>query len=442
VVVVAKKKPSSASTPETSDYGRPIDGNMYTVYVVMLLAAVNAVNIVDRMVLSVLFPDIKADLALSDTQLGLLVGLAFSVFYAICAIPIAHWADRGIRRDIIVLGLATWSLMTALGGFVRDFPQLFLARVGVGAGEASCHPTASSLICDYVQLRHRSTAFVVFNLGAAIGVFVGIGLAGWLVKYVGWRSTLVLFGLPGLGLALLVRLTLREPARGRYDSARVERPRIRRVMRILWECRTYRILTLGAVVAQFGQWGLNQWWPSFYVRVMNQSVQLVGPSVGFVLGTGMTVGLIAGGIIAHRLTPRDIRSPLWIGGLAYALAAPIFVMSVLVSSVSMSLSLVFVAYVLVSIPTGPILSATYSVIDSSLRATAGSINLVLVVILGIGGGPLFVGVLSDLLTPRFDIEALRYALVAPAIILILHVPFLLAASRHLSSDLRFVSAEV
>lgn len=254
----------------------------YTWYAILLLAVVNAFNYMDRMALALLLPYIKEDLQLRDSQLGLLTGLAFSLFYAVCAIPIGWWADRGVRRNIIALALASWSLMTALSGAAQNFWQLFLARIGVGVGESGCISPAQSILCDYVPFRRRAGMFALQSCGSIFGMMLGMTLAGWLAASIGWRWTLVVLGLPGIGVALIVWLTLREPPRGAFEQSRQTQdnrnPRV--VFKTLWACRTFRLVTLYYALNGFVQYGFNQWWPSLYERVFKLDIASIGAYLG------------------------------------------------------------------------------------------------------------------------------------------------------------------
>src|SRR5262245_50281201 len=189
----------------------------YTWYVIGLLTIVSVFSYVDRMALAALAPAIQRQMNLPDSNLGLPTWLAFSLFYAVCGIPIARWADRGVRRNVLAIALSTWSVMTALSGAALHFWHLFLARVGIGAGEAGCLPPAQSIICDYVPPRRRAGVFAVHSIGNYAGMMLGLIFAGWLGDLIGWRMTFLALGLPGIVLALILRFTLREPRRGALD---------------------------------------------------------------------------------------------------------------------------------------------------------------------------------------------------------------------------------
>lgn len=416
----------------------------YVWYVIVLLAAVNVFNYMDRMALAVLMPSIKVDLRLSDAQLGLLVGFAFSVFYAICGIPIARWADRGIRRNIIAAALATWSVMTALTGIAQNFWHLFMARVGIGVGEAGCLPPAQSMICDYVPLERRAGVFAFHSFGLFIGMMAGMALAGWLGETIGWRWTFLTLGLPGIAFAALVRLTLREPRRGFFDTSRdtAVNSSFGGTLSFLWSCRTYKLLTCYEVLNGFVQYGLYQWLPSFYVRVFGLSLASVGVHLGIAIGAGSGIGLLIGGLLANKAARRDVRLPLIVGGAATAMALPVILGALFAPSALSSILLVSLTSLLWCVPAGAITATVYSVVMPWMRATTGSINIFVTSVLGFGLGPFCVGFLSDLLASSFGGESLRYALLAPVCLLPVMVIALYVATRNLRDDLLMVGTRL
>jgi len=211
-----RPRPAEAEPAKTAQgigdtlYAKP----RYRYYVLAVLTLVYTFNFIDRQLLVILQEPIKADLGLSDTQLGLLTGFAFAVFYVVCGIPIARWADKSVRRSIIALSLAVWSFMTAVSGFTQNFFQLLLARMGVGVGEAGGSPPAHSMISDIFKPKFRATALSVYSVGIYIGILFGFMLGGWIAEFFGWRRAFLVVGLPGILLALVVRFSVQEPIRG------------------------------------------------------------------------------------------------------------------------------------------------------------------------------------------------------------------------------------
>lgn len=409
----------------------------YVGYVVVLLCVVNVCNYMDRMALAVLSPLIKRDLDLSDSELGLLIGLAFSLFYALCGIPIARLADKGVRRNIIAMAVTAWSVMTALSGAAQNFWHLFLARVGVGAGEAGSIAPGASIICDYVPVTRRAGALAVLAFGSAGGILIGMSLAGWLGETLGWRWTFFLLGLPGLGLALLVRFTLHEPKRGYFDAVKHDQAELSlgATARFLWNCKTYRLITIFLVANGFVQYGLNQWWPSFYARTFGLGLSSVGLYLGVAIGVSSGVGVLVGGVIGLKAAQRNVGLPLKISAAALFLSVPVALGSLFVSSVPASMAMVSLTGFFWGISNGPVLAAQYSVVTSRMRATAGSLAIFMTSVLGFGLGPLCVGLLSDFLAPAIGVESLRYALIAPICVTVVMIVALVAAARTLPHDL-------
>jgi predicted MFS family arabinose efflux permease len=384
-------------------------------YAIVALFVVNVVNYVDRMALSVLLPSIKVDLALSDSQLGLLVGLAFSLFYAVCGIPIARWADRGVRRDIIAAALATWSVMTALSGTAQSFWQLFVARMGVGVGEAGCLAPAQSMLCDYVPPQRRPGIYAFHTFGLLVGMMLGMAAAGWLAGVIGWRWAFVVLGLPGVVLAVIVKVTVREPARGHFDG--LQRPAepvtLMCAVRTLTASRSYRLVLINMAAGGFVTFGLLQWWPSLYARVYHLDSALVGTYLGLAVAVGSGAGLLIGGLLANKVARRDPGQPLIVGAVATVLAIPVAVASLFVMLPITAIICVGVTALLWSIPSGPVVANLYASAPAQMRATAGAIGLFLTAVVGQGLGPLCVGLLSDSLAPVAGGDSLRYALLAP-----------------------------
>lgn len=410
-----------------------------TWYVIVLLTVVSVFSYIDRMALAALAPAIKRDLNLSDSELGLLTGLAFSVFYAICGIPIARWADRGVRRDILALALTTWSVMTALSGAAQHFWHLFLCRVGIGAGEAGCLPSAQSIICDYVPVKRRAGAFAIHNLGNYIGILLGLGFAGWLGETIGWRLTFLVLGAPGILLAVILKFTLKEPTRGAFDPVRTEAATpssIIAVLTTLKACKTYRYLLSFYVLNGFVQYGLIQWWPSFYNRTFNLSMSSIGLYLGLAIGGSAAVGSLVGGLIANKAARRDARLPLIIGAAVTTLAIPTAIASLFVQSIQLSITLVSLTALFWSVSNGPVIATAASVVSPETRATSSSLLIFAASVLGFGLGPLCVGILSDLLLPTLGEQALRYAFLLPICLIPAMAFVLYGAAKSSAADLR------
>src|SRR5262245_59532954 len=275
----------------------------YRRYVLGLLLVVYVVNFVDRSIVNILLEPIRQEFQPSDTALGFLSGVAFAIFYATLGIPIARWADRGVRRDIIALALFLWSGMTALSGLARTFPQLVLARIGVGVGHAGCSPPAHCILSAYYPPERRGTAFAIYALGIPIGTAFGYLTGGWMAETLGWRSAFLLVGLPGLLLAVIVRLTLREPPRGHAEARRDAGPAPEpvEVMRAMWRLPTFRHLAAAATLHAFVGYGLANWNAVFLMRSHGMSPGEVGTWLAFIAVVFGGLGTFLGGYLTDRL---------------------------------------------------------------------------------------------------------------------------------------------
>lgn len=379
-------------------------------YTLILLSLVMGMSYADRMVLPVLVTTIKAELKLSDTQIGLLTGIAFAIFYAACSLPIGRLADRGSRKVLVSLTLICWSIATALTAAVTGLGQMLLARCAVGAGEGGAVPSAYSMIGDLFPPERRTTALAIFTAGGPVGVLVSLALAGWLGELVGWRATFVVIGLPGLLLALIFWITVREPARPRADEGSRGVAPTWRVVAALCRNRAFFHYTLGYSVAVMLLHGHLQWLPAFFHRSFGVSGASLGFSIAITRALGTVLGLIAGGLLADWLAKRDPRAPNRIIFAASALGvltqAGVLLTANLYVAYAFSAAVGFVS----SLPIGPLTAAIQAQAAPRARATAGAVMLIVSSVIGMGGGPLAVGVLSDLLAARTGQESLRYSL--------------------------------
>lgn len=412
---------------------------IYLWYVVGLMSVVNLFNYLDRMALSVLMPSIKADLQLTDSQLGLLVGLAFAIFYGLCGIPIARLADHAVRKRIIATAICVWSLMTALCGAAQSYWQLFLARVGVGAGEAGCLPPSQSMMSDYFPAHQRPMVFAVMSIGLFLGMMCGVMITGHLEQAFGWRWAFVLVGLPGLLLGLIVALTLREPRRGYYDPSLTETGAarsLRETLRVLFSRRSYRLLAVYQISIGFAQYGIPQWLPSFYQRVFAADPHYVATWLGLAIGVGSMTGLALGGWAALHLARANPGHPMRLGALAtaFALAAAGVVLSA--SSAAISIASVALMCAFWHVSTGAFLSAIQGQAPQRMRATASAVLILLNALIGYGLGPFSVGILSDALSAQFGDQTLRFALIGPLATFPSAIWSLWALGRSLDEDRR------
>jgi predicted MFS family arabinose efflux permease len=384
---------------------------------------------------------VRLEFDLSDTQLGFLSGIAFALFYATLGIPIAHLADRTSRTGVISVCLALWSGMTALCGVAQNFWQLMLARIGVAVGEAGGSPPSHSLIADYFRDNERATALGIFALGVPIGTMFGLFIGGWVNEWLGWRLTFMVVGLPGVLLALVVWFSVREPRRNDAVPASsgatrpTAAPTVREALRYFWSQRSLRFLALASAVHAFAFLGLAQWYPVFFIRSHGLSTGEIGTYMALVVGLFGGIGAFAGGFLADRLADRDRRWYLWLPMFATGLAAPFFFGVFLVTEHWLAFTFMVVPALLLSVNLGPIFSMTQGLVPPAMRATAAAVLLFVINIIGMGLGPQFAGVLSDLLQPAYGVESLRYALLVLSMFTLLSAAIYGLAARWLRDDL-------
>ncbi len=394
-------------------------------------------NFIDRQILVILQESIKADMGLSDTQLGLLSGFSFALFYVTCGIPIARWADRGNRRDIVALSLTVWSAMTALCGLVANFWQLLLARIGVGVGEAGGSPPAHSMISDYYPYEERGRALSIYSMGIYIGILFGFLAGGWINEFFGWRIAFIVVGLPGVLLAIVVRLTVAEPRRGMSDDAptHAEQGRFMVAVSRLWSLKSFRYASLGAAFNAFVGYGSINFMPSFVIRMHEIPVGMVGTYLSLGVGIGGALGAYTGGWLADRLGRRDRRWYLWVPGLGTAAAAPFSMITVLTGSVDLLWLSFFASSVLLALFLAPTIAAAHGLVGAHGRALASAVIFFVLNIIGLGFGPLTVGLISDALAPTAGDESLRWALLIIAQVAFVGAAFYWLAARHLRAEM-------
>jgi len=393
----------------------------YRSYVLGVLLLVYVVNFLDRQVLNIVAEPMRLDLGLSDTALGLLGGSAFSVFYTFTGLPIARLADRGSRRSILGISMLLWSLMTALMSNAQGFVHLALARMGFGIGAAGCSPPAHSLLSDYFPRERRATALAIYAAGLPIGIAVGNLLGGWVNELFHWRMVFLVAALPGVLLALMVRLTIRELPRGFSDKqtradARATalpgagRPSFGEAFRFMLGLRSFRFLAVaGALQALAGSSAAL-----FFAPFMMRSYQMGTGELGtylFVVGLAGGVSAAAlGGLLTDRLGRGDARFYVWIPALAGVIGAPAAIATYLSSGPMGAMVCEVPRLLAAAIWLGPTLALTQNLAPPRMRAQAAALLLFIVNLLGGGLGPLLTGALSDFLEPRFGTETLRYSL--------------------------------
>lgn len=409
-----------------------------------LLAVIYAFHFVDRNIVTLLIEDIKRDMQLSDTQVGLLTGMAFALFYSTLGIPIARWADRGNRITIISLATALWSAMVVCCGLAGTYLQLLLTRVGAAVGEAGCVPPAQSLIADYYKRKERARAISLYMLGGQASIILSSATAGWLNQLYGWRVAFLVLGAPGLLLALLVRLCLHEPRLSVMSTglkhpaavhpAAVEPAGYLAVFKILWRLRAYRHLTAGFTILYLFGFGVGQWVPPFLIRTYGIDTAELGAWYGLIWGIGGIVGVYAGGHLVSQYIADDEPLQLTIMGALLALFIPLYLGIYLTHSLSVVFGLMTVGALLYTAMTGPLYALIQQVVPPNMRAMAVAVALLLSNLIGMGLGPVAVGAMSDFFEPHVGTESLRMALVIWTPGYLWGVFHLLRARRYVRDD--------
>ena len=410
------------------------DMDGYSIRLLIVLGAVSMFNSMDRIIFSVLMEPIRVDLGLSDTAMGLLSGLAFTLFFAVFGIPLARLADRGNRVKLLSAVVGLWSVMTAISGTAQSFVHMFLARAGVGVGEAGCWPISHSLLADRFPPEQRAFALGVFQAAGGVGVLLGLLLAGLVADAVGWRWTFVIIGLPGALLALLVRVSLTEPRLAiapESGTLSATRSSIRGLLRL----RTYRQILAAYVFTSAGLFGMIQWLPAFLIRNHDLSLSQVGLWYGPVFGTGAVLGLLTGSLLAPRWVVRDRRWELWWTALAYLVSVPIFLGLLVVANPWVVFALLFAVMFISTSGQGPLMAGIQAVAGGQARAMAIALALVAGVV-GQTLGTFLVGWFSDAWQFRFGVDALRYAMMVPLALLAWGVLHLYLAAGSLQEDSR------
>ncbi len=424
-----------------------------------ILVVVYTFNFIDRQIVGILAVPIKAELELSDTQLSLMGGLAFALFYTVLGIPIARLADSRSRTWIMTIALTVWSAMTAVCGLAQNFWQLFLARLGVGVGEAGGVAPAYSLVADYFPPHQRARALSVYSFGVPIGSALGIILGGVLTSLMGWRAAFIIVGLMGVAIAPIFRLTVREPVRGRYDPPALDtKPAsLGDVVSKLAGKPSFWGLSIAAASSSMMGYGLIFWLPSFFVRSFGadlpefftwlpgffvpdglspdeQITLFASYFYGTLLLIGGVLGIWVGGSLADRLGAERKAVYALIPCYAFILTIPFFVYGVLSTSLSVAFFVFLVPTALSLVWLGPVLSAFQHLVPPNMRATASAVFLFINNLIGIGLGNLLIGLISDSLNEQYGDESLRYAILAGTVFYVIAAVIFYLSSKRLDQD--------
>lgn len=402
------------------------------------LMVVYILNFLDRQIANILAEPIARELGLSDTQLGLLTGLAFALFYTVLGIPLARWADRpgNDRVGLIALALTVWSAMTALCGVAQNFAQLLLARVGVGVGEAGCTPAAHSLITDAVPAEKRSSAMAFYGLGIPIGGLLGLVIGGGLADWLGWRAAFVAVGLPGVLLALFVRFALVDPRKlGKVTAHAAPALSLGAALKLLFASPAFLLVTAASSVVAFLGYGKHVWAVIFFQRTHGLSPGETGLFYGLAVGLAGIAGTYLGGWLADRYGRANKRHILTGPALGALVAAPLLFLAYSAADWRVALALLIVPTLLNSMYYGPTFSAVHGLVAPQARAMASAIVIFAQNLIGLGLGPLFFGILSDAFKAQAGADSVRWVLYGAAWLGVIPALLFWLASRRLAREM-------
>ena len=435
-------QPTSSLVERDSLLTRP----WYGYYVLGALTLCYVVNVMDRsQILAASVQAIKKEFGASDFQMGMLSGLPFAVFYSLMGIPIAAWADRSSRRNVLALAVATWSGMTALFGMAINFTTLFLARIGTAVGEAGGSPPSHSLISDYFPKSRRGTAFAIYALAVPIGTSIGAAIGGWGNQNLGWRNTFIAVGLPGIVLAVIVYLTVKEPPRGMSDAVRPAKdqktPSMLEVLTFLWLRPSFRHLSLAAALHSVVWYASGAFNNAFLQRSHAMTVSEAGYWIS-ILSLIAGIGTFLGGYFSDRLSTRlnDRRYYMWVPGVATMLCVPFQFLAYLSPSLTVALPSFVGLMLMAAVFFGPSFAMTQALATLRMRSVATSVLLFIQTLIGNGLGPAATGYISDVLGPSFQTDSLRYALVIIGVVNFWAALHYLLGARTLRQDLERTEA--
>ena len=403
----------------------------YRALALAMLLLVYTFNFVDRQIFSILVPAIKADLSLTDTQLGVLGGLAFALLYSTLAIPLAWIADRTSRTWTITISLGVWSGFTALCGWAGNFAQLFGARLGVGVGEAGGVAPSYAVIADTFPPESRARALAVYSLGIPLGSAAGVLLGGYIATMVDWRAAFIVVGLAGVAIAPLFRLLVREPVRDRTIAATEP---VRRVFAILARKPSFWLLAFGASASSMLGYGLAFWLPSLLKRSFHLELQDVSYFYGAILLLGGVPGVLLGGFVGDRFGTKDRAAYARAPAIAFVIAVPLFAAGILSSSVTAAFLFFLVPQALAYVWLAPVITAVQHLVPPHMRATASASFLFINNLIGLGAGSFALGALSDGLTKRLGDEALRYSMLIGLVLYLVAALLMWLAAKPLRKD--------
>ncbi|WP_100658271.1 spinster family MFS transporter [Alteromonas flava] len=430
---------SSANSNVTTPAETNQVSNGYRNYVLIILTLVYAFNFIDRQILGILSPFIKADLGLDDAQLGYLKGIYFALLYTIVGIPIAWLADRYNRVNIVAVSLTLWSGFTALSGLATNYAQLALARIGVGIGEAGGSPPSHSIISDLFPKEKRAGALAIYSLGIPFGIMAAFFASAFFLTggSADWRIVMISVGLPGIALAILMKLTIKEPVRSQtVSSDDSSRPSVKKSIKILLSIPTWWGMCLGISFASFGNYAISTWLIDFYVRVHpDYPIRDLLIAFGIINGTAYALGVWLGGVLADKWGKYDRRAYALLPAIALILGVPAFYYTLQVESVTLSLSLITVFLFTSGSYLGPSFAMAQTLAPVNVRAMSTALFFFVLNIIALGGGPTLVGIFSQSMIPELgETVALTTALEYLVFMYVLSIVVFLWTSTQIRKD--------
>lgn len=422
----------------------PVHINGYKWYVLAVITLTVTMNFFDRGLVVLLLQTIKVDLHLSDTQLGLLTGISYALFYATLGIPVARWSDRGNRAAITAMSIGFWGITMMLCVFVRSFGQLLLVRIAASIGEAGCMPPTYSLLGDYFPApKERTRAMSLYWLASPIAQLLSFLIGAWVNDRYGWRMAFLVMGAPAVLVAMLIMSTVTEPRVARASGRAASRPPLRytEAMRFLWNSKAARHLCIAIVIAFTLSIGLYPWYAAFMVRSHGMAVGELGIWLGVILGIGGTVGTLLGGYVTGARAATDERKQLKLTAALTALLMPCFLMFLLLPQTYQALTALVPLVVAFNFFVGPAFALLQRLVMDEVRATTLAVILLLANLIGMGVGAQLVGVLSDLLMPSLGKESLRYAMLVMSTLAVWAAYHFWQAGRTVKEDLAVLAHE-
>ena len=390
-------------------------------YTLFMLVLVFTSSHVDRQIMGILGQPIKESLLITDTQLGLLTGIMFAVFYATLGMPMAMWADRNNRRNLISFSVFLWSLMTALCAAATNFMQLLLLRIGVGVGEAGSNPPSHSMIADLYPPEKRSTAMAIFGTGINWGILIGFLVGGWINEWYGWRTAFVVVGLPGIFLAILVRYTVKEPPRGYSEALKQETPApaFREVATFIWRSAVLRHIIAAGALVSFAGYASVIWVPIYLVRIHGMGTGEVGSYLALLIGVGGAIGIYLGGRIADFMAAKRGQQWLpWVVAVSSLITLPMLYLTFMATTPMAAIAAYALPAMLGTLYVAPGFALIQNSTPLEMRSVAAAINLFITNIIGLGLGPFTVGFFSDVFSSTHGEDGLRWGLATTILILL------------------------